>query len=96
MKLREYALYKMIFETCGEEPEMLENIHISEISPSVYHLQYKEKDPYEGVDLKVKVKLLRKKDRKGIYFDYAEYTVFDSVYGDDGTFNLSLVSRVQM
>lgn len=88
MKLVEYALYKMIFETCGEDPETLENAKVTEIAKNTYHVQYKEKDPYDGMDFKVKLHLDRLQGKPICYYD-----ITDSVWGDNGTFKLDLVSR---
>lgn len=81
------AIDLMLFSTCGEDPEILEYAKITEISPNTYHITYKEDNQFEGIDLKVKIAW--KTDLIGSS-SYFEYTVFDSVYADDGEFTLRI------
>ena len=39
-KMMNYALNKMLYETCGEDPDIIENVKITEISDSKFHVQY--------------------------------------------------------
>ena len=99
-RLTALALYRMLYETCGEDPEMLNKAKVMPIfdsevwdSDCVYHITYKEKDPFDGIDLKVRISFIREeREVEGItrYRDIAVYTITDSVYGDDGTFEIVL------
>ena len=75
------AINKMLWETCGEDRDLLENASVTEISPNTYHISYKPDDPYDGVDFKVSI---------AIENNICHYSVFDSVYGDDGEFTIEL------
>lgn len=85
------AIYRMLYETCGEDQDLLNNAKITPIDNSdcKFHIQYKENDPMDGLDLKVMIKFYRDlvDDR---YRDIAIYTIVDSVYADDGSFELVL------
>lgn len=87
MKLEMYALYRMIYECCGEGRDVLENVEITEISPNHYHVCYKEDNPYEGLcfDIAVSIEELFPSHK-----NVAHYSITNSVYGDDGEFELDL------
>lgn len=89
MYLKTYCIYKMIWETCGEDQETFENAVVTEIAPNVFHITYKTYDPYEGMDFKVRITI---DDRQTVapYKVVCQYDVFDSKYGDDGTFEIEL------
>lgn len=88
-RLTALALYRMLFETCGEDPDVLNEAKITPIyvsdewdSECVYHITYKEDDPFEGINFKVKMKILPRQT-KPPYKVVCQYFVYDSVYGDD-------------
>lgn len=94
-RLTALALYRMLFETCGEDPELLNKAKIIPIGEKEnnYHITYKEDDPFDGIDLKVEISFIREeREVEGFlrYRDIAVYTITDSVYGDDGTFEIVL------
>ncbi len=82
-----YAIKKMLFETCGEDPEMIANAKVTKIAPNTYHIQYSntEFDPYNEIDLKVQVTEL---PYNGYQDDRYAYNIFESVYGETGKFVL--------
>lgn len=94
MNLETYAIYKMIWETCGEDPDVLENAKIVKIADdgtygNHYHITYKEKDQFEGIDLKVRVHILPR-EKYSSHKIVCQYEVYSSVYGDDGAFEIEL------
>jgi len=80
-----YALERMLFETCGEDQDIVENAKVIMIAPHEYWIQYSntEFDPYNEIDLKVKITTLPFNEKKLYHFH-----IYDSVYGDDGDFFL--------
>ena len=88
-KMMNYALNKMLFETCGEDPDIIENVKITEISDRRFHVQYKEKNPYEGIDFKVMITFEHHTD-KIVHSITATYVICESVYGDPAVFDLEL------
>lgn len=88
-KFMNYVLNKMLFETCGEDPDVIENVKITELSDYYYHIQYDEKNPYNGIDFKVEVQL--EEDQDTIQHRYiAHFYIEQSVYGDNGAFEIEL------
>lgn len=85
MYLKTYAIYKMIWETCGEDRETFENASVTEICPNNFHITYKTYDPYEGMDFKVKIafEIIEGKT-------VCHYSIWDSKFGDDGDFDITL------
>ena len=82
-----YALYKMIYECCGEDQDTLENVEITEISPDKYHVAYKEDNPFEGVSLDVAINI---EEILPTHKNVAHYAITNSVYGDNGEFDIQL------
>ena len=78
-----YALERMLFETCGEDQELVENARVVEIDTDTYWITYKELNPYDGVNFKVKITRLPY-NSENIY----HFHVYDSIYADDGDFFL--------
>lgn len=72
------ALMYLLTETC-DKPDFV-SVKIKELSHHTYHIQYHEKDQMSGFDFKVHIRILSP-------FAF-KYTVFDSVYGDDGAFTI--------
>lgn len=89
MKLEMYAIYKMIYETCGEDRDTFENAEITKIDENTYHITYKPNNPYDGVDFRVKIELIENPDNIQ-HRVFCHYEVFHSVYGDDGEFDIDL------
>ena len=85
MYLKTYALYKMIWETCGEDKETLENVTVIELLPNVFHVGYKTYDPYEGMDFKVKISFKTANGKTVCHYD-----IWDSKFGDNGDFDIIL------
>lgn len=73
------AINQMLFETCGEDPELVENAKIVEIAENNFHVTYKEYDQWDGLDFKFTVAPVR---------DTYHFNVYESVYGDTGEFDL--------
>ena len=73
------AINQMLFETCGEDPELVENAKIVEIAENNFHVTYKEYDQWDGLDFKFTVTPVR---------DTYHFNVYESVYGDTGEFDL--------
>lgn len=90
MKLEMYALYKMIYECCGEDRDTLENAEITETSPNKYHVAYKEDNPFKGVSFDVAITIKENEHLICQYTKKAHYVVTNSVYGDDGELELEL------
>lgn len=90
MKLETYALYRMIYECCGEDQDVLENAEITEISPNHYHVQYKLENPYEGISFDVAITIEDNEPLICQHTKKAHYTITNSVYGDDGEFDIVL------
>lgn len=89
MNIVKYAIYKFLFELCGESPEVLENAVIEEIAHCQFHITCDRYNPYDGIDLKMLVEI--REDPNTTQHRYiAAYSVYDSVYGDDGTVYLDL------
>ena len=84
-----YALNKMLYETCGEDPDIIENVKITEISDCKFHVQYKEKDPYDGLDFKVMI-TFEDDPNTIVHRTTATYVICESVYGDPAVFDLAL------
>lgn len=88
-KFMNYTLNKMLFETCGEVPDVIENAKITEIAPNHFHITYKPSDPWNGIDLKVLIEIIEDDPyRQHRYI--AHYSISDSVYGEDGDFTIEL------
>lgn len=78
-----YALERMLFETCGESQDVVENARVVMINANEYWITYKENDPMDGLDFKVKITELPYNDKKIYHFH-----IYDSVYADNGDFFL--------
>lgn len=94
-KFTQYILNKMLYETCGEDPDVIENAKIVELAENDFHITYKEDDPFDGVDFKVHIEVTREiRECERIpypdYRDVVTFTVSESVYGDDGAFEIVL------
>jgi hypothetical protein len=87
MKLEMYALYKMIYECCGEDQDVLENAKITEIGPNAYHVEHKITNQFEGVALDVAINIT---EDPMSHTRTAHYAITNSVYGDDGEFDIEL------
>ena len=83
------GLAVMIYSTCGEDEDTLENTKVTELAEGYYHVQYKENDPYDGMDFKVRVTLMPSSISENGHVTF-KYTTSESVYGDDGEFTLSI------
>lgn len=83
MKLLYLPLERVLFETCGEDMQIVEEATVRIIAPNVFHVQYKEDDPMEGIDFKILI-VPEKHNGKHTYLCH----VFDSVYADNGDFYL--------
>jgi len=91
MKLEMYALYRMIYECCGEDQDVLENAEISKIAPNKYHIAYKENNPYEGISFDVEISIIPNPSPEVLqHMSIAHYSITNSVYGDDGEFDIEL------
>lgn len=75
------VIARVLAETC-DKPDFV-SVKFHEITPTEYHIQYHENDPYEGLDFKIKVTELPYNDSI-IYHIH----IYDSVYADDGDFFL--------
>lgn len=73
------AINQMLFETCGEDPELVENAQIVELAENDFHVTYKEDDPFDGLDFKFTVSPVN---------DTFHFNVYESVYADTGEFDL--------
>ena len=78
-----HALERMLFETCGEDRELVENAKVVEIDTDTYWITYNELNAIDGLNFKVKITELPYND-KTIY----HFHVFDSMYADNGDFFL--------
>lgn len=88
-----YALTKMLYETCGEDPDLINNVKITEFEQTEenrrFHVQYKENDPYEGLDFKVQITF--EENPNVIKHRYtATYVICESVWGDPAVFDIEL------
>lgn len=91
MKLEMYALYRMIYECCGEDQEVLENAQITEIAPNKYHVEHNISNPCTGVGFDVEITIRDNMPRTMCQNSrIAHYNVTNSVYGDDGEFDFAL------
>lgn len=86
-EVNKVALAMMIFSTCGEDEKTLAETEITEIGPNIFHIQYALDDPFDAMDFQVAID--QKKDTLGTT-DHFHYTVFRSVYGDDGEFDIAM------
>ena len=93
-RMNALALYRMLYETCGEDPEMLNKAKIMPVGEEdTYHITYKADDPFDGIDLKVHISFSREeREVNGFtrYRDIAHYDIYESVYGDDGSIEIIL------
>ena len=89
MNLVRYAIYKFLYELCGESPEVLEKAEIEEIAPYNFHITCDRYNPYDGIDLKLEIQIEEDTDRTQHRY-IAHYYIYDSVYGDNGAVNLDL------
>ena len=86
-----YALYRMIYECCGEDPEVLENAKITEIAPNTYHVEHNISNPYYGVAFDVAITIRDNMPRTMCQHSrIAHYAITNSVYGDNGEFDIEL------
>lgn len=81
------ALTIMLFSTCGEDEDTMANTEIEQIGPSIYHVTYSLDDPLNAVNFQVAIEQI--KDTLGTTVHF-HYTVFRSLFGDDGDFTLSI------
>jgi hypothetical protein len=86
-EVNKVALSMLIFNTCGEDEKTLADAEITEIGANIFHVQYALDDPYDAIDFQVAID--QKKDTLGAT-DHFHYTVFRSVYGDNGEFDIAL------
>lgn len=86
-EVNKVALSMLIFSTCGEDEKTLADTEITEIGPNIFHIQYALNDPFNAMDFQVAIDQI--KDTLGTT-DHFHYTVFRSVYGDNGEFNITL------
>ena len=73
------AINQMLFETCGEDQELVENAKIVELAENNFHVTYKETDQFDGLDFKFIITPVR---------DTYHFNIYESVYGDIGEFDL--------
>ena len=78
-----YALERLMNETLDLDEDMRENIEITLIDNSEYHIQYIVDDPCYCIDFKVKITELPYEKKKIYHFH-----IYDSVYADNGDFFL--------
>lgn len=83
MKYTNKVLEKLLFETCGEDNELVENALVEEVGPSKYHITYKKENPYEGLDFVAQITEIPYDDKLIHHINITE-----SVYGDNGDFIL--------
>ena len=73
------AINQMLFETCGEDPELVANAEIEELAENNFHVTYKKYDPWDGLDFKFTVEPIQ---------DTYHFNIYESVYADTGEFDL--------
>ena len=83
MKYSNVVIERMLKETCDCTDKMLEDVKVSEYHPSDYHIQYKEDDPFEGFDFRVKITDIQTENGYVYHFNITE-----SKYADNGDFFL--------
>ena len=86
-EVNKVALSMMLFSTGGEDEKTLADTEITEIGPNIFHIQYALDDPYDAMDFQVAID--QRKDTLGTT-DHFHYTVFRSVYGDNGEFDIEI------
>lgn len=86
-EVNKVALSMLIFSTCGEDEKTLADTEITEIGPNIFHVQYALNEPLNAMDFQVAID--QKKDTLG-KTDHFHYTIFRSVYGDNGEFDIAL------
>lgn len=86
-EVKKLALSMMLFSTCGEDEELMENAEIEEIAPDTYHVEYMIADPFKGVGLTVHINREMYAHGQCSVF---HYNVLSSAYGDTGEFTLEI------
>ena len=82
-----YAINKMLYETCGEDPNVVNEAKVTQISENAYHIQYRENDPYQGIDFKFRMNFIETVAHRYI----VEFDIYESIYADTGSFEIKLI-----
>lgn len=86
-EINKVAIGLLLFSTCGEDEETLANACVKQIDSNIFHITYALNDPFDAMDFQVAIVQMR--DNLGTTTGF-KYTIFKSVYGDDGEFTISI------
>jgi len=86
-EVHKVALSMLLFSTCGEDEETLKETTVEQIADGIFHITYALDNPFEAMDFFVVIDRVR--DSTGVTSHF-HCTVFRSVYGDNGEFDIAI------